>query len=224
MSSSSPSPKAQPSSTRNSRARTKLVVSPTSAPPSYQLANIKNQWNVERDIPSGTVRNNPFLPKPEPEKVPAPQLMHQKKQWDTRDIPRGAVAAAKAMSMEGDYDMHSPRNHSPRNLHSPRNAPRSHERNTQRPKSPQPHRPISPQKTSTKTTHLEKESRMQPKNRRSFPMASNNGATTTSLRGRLIENPFLSSSPQHQLHHPPVSSRSSPKNNWEPSREIPKRL
>ena len=49
-----------------------------------------NQWNMERDIPVGTVRNHPFLPEA---KQPPPQLRHQKKQWDTSNIPKGSVAA-----------------------------------------------------------------------------------------------------------------------------------
>jgi len=58
---------------------------------SSSVATRKNdQWNVKRDIPVGTVRNNPFLPEP---KQPSPQLQHQKKQWDTSNIPRGSVAS-----------------------------------------------------------------------------------------------------------------------------------
>lgn len=49
-----------------------------------------DQWNANRDIPAGAVRNNPFVPQPKPQ---PPQLQHQKKQWDTSDIPRGSVAA-----------------------------------------------------------------------------------------------------------------------------------
>lgn len=72
----------------------------THVPPSDQLANLKNQWNVNRDIPSGTVRNNPFIPKREPVAPPSPQLAHQKKQWDTNGIPRGSVAS-RAFMIEG---------------------------------------------------------------------------------------------------------------------------
>ena len=55
------------------------------------IASRKNdQWNMKRDIPAGTVRNNPFLPEP---KKPPPQLKHLKKQWDTSNIPKGSVAA-----------------------------------------------------------------------------------------------------------------------------------
>jgi hypothetical protein len=58
---------------------------------SSSVATRKNdQWNVKRDIPVGTVRNNPFSPEP---KQPSPQLQHQKKQWDTSNIPRGSVAS-----------------------------------------------------------------------------------------------------------------------------------
>ena len=251
---SSPSAHAQPPSTRNPRPRGQLVVSPSgSGRPSDQLANIKNQWNVERDIPTGTVRNNPFLPKPEPEKDLGPQLRHQKKQWDTRDIPRGSVAA-RAMSMEGDYEMQSPRNPSPRDRNSPRMSPINHGRLSPGRMSPGRMSPgrmspgrmspagrmspgrmspgrMSPQQMSPKT-HFEKGTRMQPRDRRSFPMPSINSgvSTTTSLRGRLIENPLLSSHPasfqQHhqphnQHHHSPIASSSSTRG-WEPSREIPK--
>ena len=70
-------------------------VASTSASKVPQLANIKKQWDVDRDIPTGFVRNNRFTPKTHsnaPSKPP-PQLLHQKRQWDTRDIPRGAVAS-----------------------------------------------------------------------------------------------------------------------------------
>ena len=82
-----------PQQSRAPKTRAKRVVSQTTlGNPSDQLAGIKSQWNAERDIPSGTVRNNPFLPKPTPMPGPPPQLKYQKKQWDTKDIPRGAVA------------------------------------------------------------------------------------------------------------------------------------
>lgn len=52
-----------------------------------------DQWNVKRDIPVGTVRNNPFLPEPKQQPPQSPQLKYQKKQWDTSNIPKGSVAA-----------------------------------------------------------------------------------------------------------------------------------
>eukprot|EP00934_Nitzschia_sp_Nitz4_P007842 Nitzschia sp. Nitz4//scaffold263_size26989//15141//20918//NITZ4_008226-RA/size26989-processed-gene-0.25-mRNA-1//-1//CDS//3329544772//7832//frame0 len=72
------------------------------SPTSDQLSRQKQQWDV-REIPQGTVRNNPFLPKPEPVQAPPPQLLHQKRQWDTSEIPRGSVMA-KAMFMETPED------------------------------------------------------------------------------------------------------------------------
>ncbi len=52
-----------------------------------------DQWNVKRDIPVGTVRNNPFLPDPKQQPPQSPQLKYQKKQWDTSNIPKGSVSA-----------------------------------------------------------------------------------------------------------------------------------
>eukprot|EP00531_Pseudo-nitzschia_arenysensis_P000305 CAMPEP_0116156804 /NCGR_PEP_ID=MMETSP0329-20121206/23019_1 /TAXON_ID=697910 /ORGANISM="Pseudo-nitzschia arenysensis, Strain B593" /LENGTH=2263 /DNA_ID=CAMNT_0003653895 /DNA_START=211 /DNA_END=7002 /DNA_ORIENTATION=- len=52
-----------------------------------------DQWNVKRDIPVGSVRNNPFLPEPKQQPPQSPQLKYQKKQWDTSNIPKGSVAA-----------------------------------------------------------------------------------------------------------------------------------
>lgn len=89
----------------------------THVPPSDQLANLKNQWNVNRDIPSGTVRNNAFIPKREPVAPPSPQLSHQKKQWDTDDIPRGSVAS-RAFMIEGGEKQET--NQSKRLIPSPR--------------------------------------------------------------------------------------------------------
>jgi hypothetical protein len=102
---------------------------------SDQLANIKNQWNVQRDIPSGTVKNNPFVPKPT-EPSYRPQLAQQKKQWDTRDIPKGNVAAKAMSAMRGittttdEIMMASPRsNMSPRRSgNSPNNNNHHHHR------------------------------------------------------------------------------------------------
>jgi hypothetical protein len=212
-------PKLQSSSSRNPRPLGKLIVSPTTAPPD-QLANIKKQWNMERDIPSGTVRNNPFLPKPEPINAPPPQLMHQKRQWDTKEIPRGAVAA-RAMSMEED----------PMEEDLPVRL-RLSTQTQQQDRNPQ--RAMSPQQTQTPTittrVPVEREPRAQPRNRRSVPMTSSNNGT--SLRGRLIENPFLTSSqpPSHQqLHqHPPKNPSSShlgarDSGKWPLSKDIPKR-
>lgn len=62
----------------------------TSASQSSIVSRKQNQWNMKRDIPVGTVRNNPFLPEP---KQPPPQLRYQKKQWDTSNIPKGSVTA-----------------------------------------------------------------------------------------------------------------------------------
>ena len=77
---------------RNKRG-TKIVtnVNTTNKMESASFASRKNdQWNVKRDIPTGTVRNNPFLPQP---KTHSPQLKHQKRQCDTSNITRGSVAA-----------------------------------------------------------------------------------------------------------------------------------
>lgn len=76
---------------------------------SDQLSHMKRQWDVQRDIPSGTVRNNPFLPKPEPGSGPPPQIVHKQKQWDTSTIQRGSVAAR---AMEAEDMIHSPANNS----------------------------------------------------------------------------------------------------------------
>ena len=70
-----------------------------------QLMHQKKQWDANKDIPRGTVRNSPFTPAPE---VPPPQLMHQKNQWDaSRDIPRGKVAAVVRKS-SGEKRVMSP--------------------------------------------------------------------------------------------------------------------
>ena len=62
--------------------------------PQASIAIRKNdQWNAKRDIPVGTVRNNPFLPEPKQQPPQSPQLKYQKKQWDTSNIPKGSVAA-----------------------------------------------------------------------------------------------------------------------------------
>jgi hypothetical protein len=77
---------------RNKRG-SKIVtnVNTTNKMESVSFASRKNdQWNVKRDIPAGTVRNNPFLPQPKPQPS---QLQHQKRQWDTSNITRGSVAA-----------------------------------------------------------------------------------------------------------------------------------
>eukprot|EP00529_Nitzschia_sp_RCC80_P009033 CAMPEP_0113470726 /NCGR_PEP_ID=MMETSP0014_2-20120614/16598_1 /TAXON_ID=2857 /ORGANISM="Nitzschia sp." /LENGTH=2347 /DNA_ID=CAMNT_0000363313 /DNA_START=663 /DNA_END=7706 /DNA_ORIENTATION=+ /assembly_acc=CAM_ASM_000159 len=84
---------------------------------SDQLAHQKKQWNVQRDIPSGTVRNNPFLPQPEPEPQQPVQLVHQKKQWDTSGIPKGAVRNNPFLPQQHQQEMEqrtasqSPRTH-----------------------------------------------------------------------------------------------------------------
>ena len=52
-----------------------------------------DQWNVKRDIPVGSVRNNPFLPESKHQPPPSPQLKYQKKQYGTSNIPKGSVAA-----------------------------------------------------------------------------------------------------------------------------------
>lgn len=199
------SPKSSPSAAnRTTRAR------PSPASPSRnsdQLAHQKNQWNVARDIPSGTVRNNPFLPKPDPANAPPPQLMHQKRQWDTSDIPRGAVAA-RTMSMEID----------------PRDEPvavvKPSLRLTPQGKrfDPQPsHRIVVP---SPGVSPLPIDNAKANRNRRSFPFETNSQANythsstgaTASLRGRIIENPVISASSTSE-------KVTSPR--WQPSREIP---
>ncbi|CAJ1955091.1 unnamed protein product [Cylindrotheca closterium] len=121
----SPSKK-QSSSARNSHSRnhtwttrdtsrSKLFgMSDNHRQPPQQLANIKQQWNAQRDIPSGAVRNNRFLPKREPSPPTSPQLVHQKKQWDTTGIPRGSVSSKAFLMNNGEelldeYRLSSPR-------------------------------------------------------------------------------------------------------------------
>jgi hypothetical protein len=82
---------------------------------------MKNQWNAQRDIPSGTVRNNPFLPKREPATPPSPQLMYQKSQWNTGSIPRGSVSSRALMMEGGEEQLKESRTPSPGRMNQSQN-------------------------------------------------------------------------------------------------------
>ena len=171
------------------------------SPPQDQLSNLKHQWNVQRDIPTGTVRNNPFVPKSEPTQTPQPppQLLHQKKQWDTSSIQHGSVAA-RASSMEADV--------APKSSPNPRMSPKM-----QQNRSKFERHASSPRRTSSKgMSPASSYVRKSPNNNQVFTFDNVPGNQTTSLRGRIIENPLLSDSSA------PVRNTGG---KWEPSKEIP---
>jgi IQ calmodulin-binding motif len=180
----------------------------TSRKGSDQLAHQKDQWNVERDIPSGTVRNNPFLPQPKPQPPQPVQLMHQKKQWDTSNIPRGSVAArAQVMELE------SPRNNNGSRLSGGNGTwqPQPIPINLDHPSAPItaktiPRRSFSPKQTRPHFSSNTGSSR---------PNDTVNNVTSHSstMRGRMIETGGA-------RYEEPANAITSPK--WEPSREIPK--
>jgi hypothetical protein len=162
---------------------------------SDQLARQKQNWNAERDIPSGTVRNNPFLPQPKPQPPQPVQLVHQKKQWDTSNIPRGSVAA-RTQTME----LESPRHHNNTSRLSggkgtwqPQPIPINLE--TQR------HQQASPHFNGRKSFDKQQQH-----------VGSNVIEQSSSKRGHMIET--------GGAHEQPANATTSPK--WEPSREIPK--
>lgn len=173
-----------------------------------QLAHQKDQWNVERDIPSGTVRNNPFLPQPKPQPPQPVQLVHQKKQWDTSNIPLGSVAA-RAQVME---------------LESPRNKGNNKTNGTSRLSGgsgtwqPQPI-PINLDKASSTSNANNNDNNninMRLDNEK-VNSITNVTSHSSSMRGRMIETGGARL--QHDHQHP-INAATSPR--WEPSREIPK--
>ncbi|KAG7343190.1 IQ calmodulin-binding motif-containing protein [Nitzschia inconspicua] len=168
---------------------------------SDQLAHQKDQWNVERDIPTGTVRNNPFLPQPKPQPPQPVQLMHQKKQWDTSNIPRGSVAArAHVMEIE-----------SPRNNNGSRPSGGS---GTWQPQ------PIPVNLESSSSPAINKRRSFSPKQIRPTNVRHNNETVnnvtrhSSSMRGQMIETGGA------RPREPAANVMTGPK--WEPSREIPK--
>ena len=230
-----------------------------------QLANQKNQWNAERDIPSGTVRNNPFVPK-RPEKSYQPQLAQQKKQWDRSDLPKGNVMQ-KAMSvlsqgMENDslgempaYVVSSPRK-TPKHSSSPRGVgsgqespPYSKSSPNTRGAFPMTH-PSSNRNiggysfrtnnnTSPSSLNVQTPSDEAPEDEAAehppvtTPTTSDRyqpqppALTSSNLRGRLIENPFLQQEAAQQQQQRAAAAAvpvvaGSGNNKWAPNKEIPR--
>jgi hypothetical protein len=196
-----------------------------------QLSNLKKQWDVERDIPSGAVRNNPFLPKQEVH-TPPPQLMHQKRQWDTSGIIQRGSVAARAMSMEFERAEESP-GLSPASRLSPQMQHNRHRFGqglaspSGRSPSPLFNKPSQPNRRSFPFDNASDARRHRSTPTRSSkaptpaqappapapaPAPTFTVATTTSTRH--IGNPRLSEQPR-----PPPETLPSPK--WEPSKEIP---
>ncbi|KAG7372329.1 IQ calmodulin-binding motif-containing protein [Nitzschia inconspicua] len=167
---------------------------------SDQLAHQKDQWNVERDIPTGTVRNNPFLPQPKPQPPQPVQLMHQKKQWDTSNIPRGSVAA-RTHVME---------------IESPRNNNGSRPSRGSGTWQPQPI-PVNLESSSSPAINKRRSfspKQIRPTNVRPNETVNNVTRHSSSMRGQMIETGGA------RPREPAANVMTGPK--WEPSREIPK--
>jgi hypothetical protein len=226
-----------------------------------QLTSFKKQWDVEQDIPSGTVRNSPFSPKsPMKQQHPSPPVvLHQKKQWDTREIPRGVVTS-RVLSTQGSpgddvnepqsssssSGVFSPNRQSFAGTSSPGRLTATKNKFGNEPvwavKKPTKLEPFHRNSSKTTTTpeynqRLKQESPNSGNRSRTSGEFGGvrqlshvpNGKSPTALRGRLIENPSMSSSqpkkyqsPVYQHPEPSSSPSSSSTSKWEPSLEIPK--
>ena len=163
----------------------------TSISQSSIVSRKNDQWNVKRDIPVGTVRNNPFVPEPK-HQPPSPQLMYQKKQWDTSDIPKGSVAARI-------QETKSLRNNVGGN----------------KPVSPSPLKMIGG--TNSRTTTFSKTSSSPNK-----PFKSTTSSPRNSPRGfypKVGSSSWTKHQPPQ--HHQEEQNGSTTNKRWEPSREIP---
>jgi hypothetical protein len=178
-----------------------MVMAGYSDPPPEQLANIKNQWNAQRDIPSGTVRNNPFLPKREPATPPSPQLMHQKNQWNTRSIPRGSVSSRALMMEGGEEQWEDSRTPSPGRMNQPQNR-RSFTSPGRDELEPRIRPPSSPRQAIPPSPVRQGRTSMSP--RRSFA----EGPTEQPMKS---PNHLCQSSPVSRRHDMPPASGTSPR-------------